>query len=153
MMALVRDVIARHDGWAKETVQQLAEWLREKRLADQQKTVLRGFLIAKSREPEIQQLIDRSLLSTSLDGHLKLLLLEVVERSQLESFPKIWAEQTGRALADKNPAIQFQAIKIVGSHRLNIFDGQLVAIADNTQLPDLPPRKPPTQMAVGFSIA
>lgn len=120
------EVISKHDGWAKEILTLLRQWLNDPKKADQSRmSVLRGVLLAQSKDAEIQKLVADALGNSSLADSMRLLLLEVMQRSTIDSLPTSWQASIGHALEHKNSSVRMQAVRIVQGRKLDAFDNQL----------------------------
>jgi len=111
-------VIGKHKGWAKETLALVRKWLTEPGSVTprQERTaMLRGFLIAQSADKSVQSLVAEVVQSPKTDDAKRLLLLEVMQRSPLRSFPDAWKDSVRTALQSNDPGVQLQGVRLVAS--------------------------------------
>jgi putative heme-binding domain-containing protein len=127
-------VIASHTGWATELVELLRSWLAEPTPSDEQLSMLRGVLLARAGDKEIQQLIGETLAATQSAQAVRLLVWEVVDRAPLVELPADWLPVIERTLAAGSPAEIRQVIAVVNSRNLSQFDSRLAAIAGDPQV-------------------
>ena len=129
-------VIAKHDGWAKETLTLLKKWLKAPRLDANRAAIIRGFLIAQSSDKSVQKLVEESFLSNGgdTDAAKRLLLLDVMQRSTVTAFPAGWKHALRHALHAKQSAVTLQAVRIVRDRELD-FDDLLKPITNDANRP------------------
>lgn len=119
-------IISKHDGWAKETLTLIRKWLNEQATREpgraaprpQRAAALRGFLIAQANDKAVQALVAEMLQSPETTVAKRQLLLEVVQRASLETFPDAWTEAIRTSLKSTNVGVKLQAVRIVGQRRL-----------------------------------
>ena len=81
-------MISRHSGWANQITRIVeAYWLAEPVLSDDRQSALRGVFLAYAKDTSIQNLISQSLASEKSPQWTKLLLLDVIGRSELGTIP------------------------------------------------------------------
>ncbi|MFQ5733117.1 MAG: c-type cytochrome [Planctomycetaceae bacterium] len=129
-------IIAKHDGWAKQTLTLPKKWLQTPKLDANRAAIVRGFLIAQSADKSVQKLVGESFLSHGgdTDTAKRLLLLDVMQRSSVTPFPAAWKHALRRALPAKQSAVTLQAVRIVRDRELN-FDDLLKPITENARQP------------------
>jgi putative heme-binding domain-containing protein len=127
----VLEVIARHDGWASEALALVKEWMTDPQTDDSRQAVLRGFLIARAAEPEVQQLVAESLANSEVSAPARLALLEVMSRAAVETWPAVWNDSLRGALAQSDEDLRLQALRVVASRNLDAFDTELATLADS----------------------
>ncbi len=125
-------VISRHEGWAGETMSLLRGWLTQSELGDARSAVLRGFLLAQANDPEIQQLVAESLTSALSSRKLRLLMLEVIDRSTIGPLPEVWLVKLEAILLDGDDSEKLQTVRILQAHGIDRFDARLAAIAGDS---------------------
>ena len=129
-------VIGSRTGWAGETLELLRGWLTESKLTAQRRSVLRGFLLAQSKDPSIQQLVAGTLKRPAeVPQSLRLLLLEVIDRSAVQRLPEVWVESLQQALLSGTPEVRLQAVRIIHNRGLERFDRQLRRMAGEKKWP------------------
>jgi len=129
----VLDVISRHEGWAGEALALIKDWLRDPQIDDGRQAVLRGFLIARASESDVQRLVADSLASSEVSAPLKLALLEVMSRAAVDPFPVPWTESLRGALALRDEELRLQALRVIAARRVAAFDAELAALAASSR--------------------
>lgn len=132
MQKAVLDVIARHDGWAGEAFALIQDWIDDPQLDDSRQSVLRGFLIARAGEPDVQQLIAGALANPTAPAASRLALLEVMSRAAVDQFPAVWTAALRGALTQSDDELRLQALRVVASRNLADFDAELAGLAGAT---------------------
>ena len=79
--------------WAKESFGLLCRWLEEDNADAERQELLRGMLSAFGTEPEVQDLIARTLRKEKTSPALVLLLLETIPRMPLDRLPSTWTAE------------------------------------------------------------
>jgi len=125
----VLDVISRHEGWAGEALALIKDWIRDPQIDDGRQAVLRGFLISRASEPEVQQLVSESLASSEVSASLKLALLEVMSRAAVDPFPAAWTETLRGTLAQRDEELRLQALRVIAARNVETFDAELTKLA------------------------
>lgn len=92
------EVITRHEGWSGEIIRLLSDWLKSTDLTSSQQAMARGALLAFIKEDQIQTLMADALAAPSTPPAVKQLLLEVIQRSALESLPTSWQQALSQLL-------------------------------------------------------
>lgn len=133
----VLDVIARHDGWAGEALALIRDWVHDPAVDVNRHAVLRGFLIARAAEPDVQQLVAESLTDRDVPLQTRLALLEVLSRAAVDPFPAAWTDPLKGTLAESNDGLRLEAIRVIAARNLDVFDTELAALAAS---PTEPPR-------------
>lgn len=128
-------IIGSREGWAGETLTLLRGWLNENELPAEREAVLRGFLLAQSRDRGIQRLVSDALNRPSASDALRLLLLDVVYRSPAPELSDVLIASLQRGIVLGSPAVRLQSIRIVHDRGLTSFDGQLRRMAGEENQP------------------
>lgn len=116
-------VIAKHKGWAKETLVVIRKWLKEPGSVTPQRTaMLRGFLVAQANDKDVQELVANTLSDSRNDAGKQLLAMEVIQRAPVEKFPANWTRAVKSALNAKEAAVKLQAVRIAGERNLPLDD-------------------------------
>ena len=138
------DVISRHAGWGDQISQLSTRWLAEPQLSEDRQSSLRGVLLAFAKDASIQQLMAESLARGETPRWAKLLLLEVVGRSELRALPPAWQAPLLEALRSNDAATARAAVTAIGALNQSLDDNsvmgqaELLALArDDKQPPDL----------------
>jgi putative membrane-bound dehydrogenase-like protein len=123
------EVISRHADWAEEITGLVGSWLAAGEIPAEREAALRGALLAFAKDPEIQKLVGDALVRAETPAGTRLLLLEVMARSELEEFPSSWYEAVASSLRSRDPRVLRQAVVTIaacGEHR---FDQRLASLA------------------------
>jgi putative membrane-bound dehydrogenase-like protein len=126
-------IIGSHDGWATETLSLLRGWLQENKLSPERETVLRGFLLAQSKDRSIQRLIADAFNRPGAPVALRLLLLDVIYRAPVTELSDIVVAALQRAIVLGSPEVRLQAIRVIHDRGLESFDRQLRRMAGEQQ--------------------
>ncbi|MBW3540158.1 MAG: HEAT repeat domain-containing protein [Planctomycetes bacterium] len=129
------EIIGRHEGWARETLDLLRGWLAEAALPAEREAVLRGVLLAQSGDEAVQQLVAEALSASSTAAPVRLLLLEVVQRSPVETLPARWLEVLRQILESGSADERTMIAQIVQDRAIDRFDARLTAIATGASEP------------------
>lgn len=129
------EVIERREGWATETVSLLSGWLADANLSAERTTMVRGALLAFCRDPKLQSLVSESLAKSSTPPSVRLLLLEVMARSDLSELPEAWQTQLAAQLQSNDTQVVRQAVATVAARGGDRFDATLSDLARDTARP------------------
>ncbi|MBI2825496.1 MAG: HEAT repeat domain-containing protein [Planctomycetia bacterium] len=124
------DVIARHPAWAGEIVGLLAEWLGAADLSEERSALLRGALLAFAGDAEVQDLIGKALADPLATRPSRLLLLEVIARSDVRDVPARWTAAIRRGLDSDDAEESRQAVIAAAEKGDTACDERLLAIAE-----------------------
>lgn len=129
------EVIQRREGWAAETVGLMQSWLAAPKLSADRQAMARGALLAFRRDAATQDLVARVLADKGTPADARLLLLEVVARSEMdaEQLPCGWVEPLAAALADADRRIVRQAVAVIAATGVRRFDQRLLDVAGDQQ--------------------
>jgi putative heme-binding domain-containing protein len=128
-------VISRHEGWAKDTLGLLRNWLQSDRRTPEQERSLIGALLAFSAQDTVQNLVVELFVDLKTTVPTRLLLLSVLSRCRLDPLPSAWLNLLRRAIEQDDLALKQEAVAVVKVRNLDRFDSQLVALSRNDALP------------------
>jgi putative heme-binding domain-containing protein len=131
----VLEVISRHDGWAGEALALVQDWVRDPEADVNRQAVLRGFLIARAGEPEVQQLVAEALANPDVPLQSRLVLLEVVGRSAVDPVPASWTDALRSTLAQRDDELRLQSLRVIAARNLDAFDAELASLAGSEAEP------------------
>ena len=126
----VLDVIARHEGWAREAFALVQDWIDDPQADDSRVSILRGFLIARSSEPDVQQLVADSLASPAVPLHSQLALLEVMSRAAVDDWPVPWNDSLRKMLSQADQDLRLQSLRVIAARNLEEFDAELTVLSE-----------------------
>jgi putative membrane-bound dehydrogenase-like protein len=129
------EVIERHEGWSAETVSLLGTWLSDPQLSAERSVMVRGALLAFSREAKVQKLVADTLASPTTPPAARLLALEVIARCDLSELPAEWLGQLSKQFASRDPQVLRQLVATVAARGGDHFDPQLLTLARNSSAP------------------
>lgn len=109
------DVIARHSGWANQITQVSKKWLADPELSEDRRSALRGVLLTFISDDSVQELVAHSLAHKETPKWTRLLLLDVIARSDLNSLPHSWKQPLLSTLASDNADTVRAAIEAIAA--------------------------------------
>ncbi|MBI1900978.1 MAG: HEAT repeat domain-containing protein [Planctomycetia bacterium] len=137
LQATALEIISMHEGWSGEILSLLRTWLAEDKPPPQDRAaLLRGALLAFCKDVKVQSLVAEALHRPATRRDVRLLLLEVISRSELEPLPEAWFAQLGRALKGDDPAMVSAAIAAINGASEGRFDARLLEIAAGESYPN-----------------
>ncbi|MBX3449629.1 MAG: c-type cytochrome [Planctomycetaceae bacterium] len=116
------EVIARHPGWAAETLALLKTWIAEPDLNADRANALRGFLLAQLNDAAVQEFLAQTLRAPDTSNGVRALLWEVLQRSTLAAWPESFHPLLAEALGSPNGDVVLAALRIVTQRSLTGFD-------------------------------
>jgi putative heme-binding domain-containing protein len=122
-------VISRHEGWARDTLGLLRDWLRSARRSPEQERSLTGALLAFSGEKNVQNLVAELFAEPKTTVSTRLLLLSVLGRCRIEQLPASWLEVLRQAIEQDELSVKRGAVAVVKLRNLNRFDRQLADLS------------------------
>lgn len=120
-------------GWSQQTFGLLETWLEAEDLSRQRRDALRGALRAMESDPKIQQLIGRILTDPNASLPARVLLLNVVAASELETLPDDWHRAVSVALGSPKSELVHPAIHATGRLGAQKHGESLLAVARDGQ--------------------
>jgi len=129
------EVVSRHKGWAGEIVGLLGKWLEDHKLPAERRAALRGVLVAFSGDARLQQLIADTLANPQTPSPARLLLLEVMARSEIKPWPEPWSEPLEKSLRARDNREVGQAVAAAAASHLRRFYRQLQSVAADPDRP------------------
>jgi putative heme-binding domain-containing protein len=128
-------VISRHEGWARDTLGLLRNWLSSNNRSPEQERSLTGALLAFSGEKNVQRLVAELFAEPKTSAPTRLLLLGVLARCRLEQLPPAWLDVIRQGIEYDDTAVQREAVAVVKIRNLDRFDTQLADLAHKETLP------------------
>ncbi len=127
LLAAALDVISRREGWADQLVAIAGRLLTQKELTDAEQSLLSGALVGLAKNDQVQSLVGEKLASADTTQSTKLLLLDVIGRSDLRPIPDAWVKPLKSLLTEVDGSLTHAAVVTVsGSDQ---FDEPLTALA------------------------
>jgi putative heme-binding domain-containing protein len=128
-------VISRHEGWAKDTLGLLRNWLCSDGRTPEQERSLIGALLAFSGQVTVQNLVADIFADQKTTVPTKLLLLSVLTRCRLDTLPSSWLHLLRQAIERRDQTLIREAVAVAKVRNLDQFDTQLVTLSRNDALP------------------
>jgi putative heme-binding domain-containing protein len=128
-------VISRHEGWAKDTLGLLRNWLRSDRRTPEQERSLIGALLAFSAQDTVQNLVAELFADQKTTVPTRLLLLSVLSRCRLDTLPSSWLHLLRQAIEQQDQTLIREAVAVVKVRNLDQFDTQLATLSRNHGVP------------------
>jgi putative heme-binding domain-containing protein len=128
-------VISRHEGWARDTLGLLRDWLASSSRSAEQERSLTGALLAFSGEKNVQTLVAELFADPKTSVPTRLLLLGVLARCRLDQLPPAWLDVIRQGIGHDDPAVKREAVAVVKMRDLDRFDAQLADLARKDTLP------------------
>ena len=129
------DVFEARPGWARESLGLLRRWLEEDNADAERRELLRGMLSAFGTEPEVQDLIARTLRRDKTSPALALLLLETIPRVPLDRLPSTWVAELRWRLDSGDERIVRQAVECLRDGKVAEFAPVLLKLAADPNRP------------------
>jgi putative membrane-bound dehydrogenase-like protein len=124
-------VVTARQGWAKEILGLLREWLAQKAVPADRQDSLRGTLVAFCKDAEVQHLVAEALRRPETSLETRLLLLEMMARVPLRDLPAAWTRELGTALDGADERVTRQALETIRARNLSGFDAALRHLAED----------------------
>jgi putative heme-binding domain-containing protein len=128
-------VISRHEGWARDTLGLLRDWLLSARRSPEQERSLTGALLAFSGEKNVQSLVAEVFANPKTSVPTRLLLLSVLGRCRIEQLPPSWLALLRQAIEQEDPSVQRAAVAVMKLRNLEQFDRQLADLSRKESTP------------------
>jgi putative heme-binding domain-containing protein len=127
LLAASLDVISRRQGWADELVTLSRKLLEQKELSESEQSLLSGALVGLAKNDKVQAIVGEKLAAADTTVATKLLLLDVIGRSDLRPIPTAWVEPLKSLLTEVDGSLTHAAVvTVTGSDQ---FDETLRALA------------------------
>jgi putative heme-binding domain-containing protein len=129
------NVISRHEGWARDTLGLLRNWLLKARRSPEQERSLTGALLAFSGEKNVQRLVADVFANPRTSVPTRLLLLSVLGRCRIEQLPPSWLAVLRQAIEQEDPSVQRAAVAVMKLWTLDHCDRQLGELSRKEHAP------------------
>jgi putative heme-binding domain-containing protein len=116
-------ILQMHPEWSKEAATLVNALLPRKGLGDEEKSTLRGLLLAFQNDRAIQDAVGRELAAGSL------FVLETVARTALPDLPRSWRAGLARCVAHPDPEIRFEVARTAAVLQLPELDELMAHLA------------------------
>jgi putative membrane-bound dehydrogenase-like protein len=132
----VLDVLERHEGWAGETTELLGAWLDEPQPTEAQLAATQSVLLRFSCDARVQALVTAALAKESTSAAARIMLLEVVGRSDLSELPSEWRRELGRSLDSREPPVVRAALAALNGRDAAELDPAIERVAKWGDMPN-----------------
>ena len=122
-------VITSRPGWSNEIFGLVRQWLAEQSLEEVRQELLKGVLVAFSRDPGTQDLMAAALRDEKTSEAMRLLVLEAMARALPERVPPTWLAEARWALDSKEERVVRQAVALLRAAGCADFDDALLRLA------------------------
>jgi len=129
------EVLGRHQEWSAEITYRVDKWLKKPALSEDEIFMLRGAVTAFAAEPQMQELVGRSLQEEKLLKRVRFALLESIGNSELDTLPTAWHDGIAQSLATSQSDEVEQALITVRATRSEAFDTELSALVRDADRP------------------
>jgi putative membrane-bound dehydrogenase-like protein len=129
-------VLEHRPGWARNMVGSLRRRLACDGLGKKGQEELRNQLLAFARDPDVQDLIARTLRAEKTPAATRLLLLEVITRAPLERLPTTWVAELRWSLEHPDERVVHQAVAALRGAGTADCDRALLAVAGDEARPE-----------------
>jgi putative heme-binding domain-containing protein len=92
LLTAALDVISRREGWADQLVTIASKLLAQPQLSDSEQSLLSGALVGLAKNDKVQSLVAEHLARTDVPIVTRLLLLDVISRSDVHPLPEAWKQ-------------------------------------------------------------
>jgi len=132
----VIEVLNRHDGWAAESLGVFSEWLTADEMSRGRRGLLGRYLLEHFAQPEFQAFIAESLSDSATTDAGRVVLLEVMERACRQGVPAELSPPLRAALGNDDPAVRYQAVRVVLAAPGSDFIAAVRPLAGETEASD-----------------
>jgi putative membrane-bound dehydrogenase-like protein len=122
-------VITSRPGWSNEIYGLVRAWLGERSLEEVRQDLLKGVLVAFSRDAAMQDLMAGALRDEKTGDPMRLLILEAMARGLSERAPATWLAEARWALDAKDDRVVRQAVALLRAAACGDFDDALLRLA------------------------
>ncbi|MFK5973968.1 MAG: HEAT repeat domain-containing protein [Flavobacteriaceae bacterium] len=128
-------VALHHLDWADIVVDFLKRHLDAKKLTKEEESSLSNLMIKFSADVQIQNYITAQLANKDLALSKKLLLIDVINHSDVREFPEIWIRQLRSLLRNRDHEIRAAVLNLIKSRRIPVLNNELIQIVEDPKLP------------------
>jgi putative membrane-bound dehydrogenase-like protein len=122
-------VVTSRPGWSNEIFGLVKQWIAEKSLDEERQDLLKGVLVAFSRDVAMQDLMARTLREEKASDAARLLILEAMARALPEKYPSTWLAEARWSLEARDERIVRQAVAVIRAAGAADFDEAMIRIA------------------------
>jgi putative membrane-bound dehydrogenase-like protein len=124
-------VASHHTDWAPEVLAFVEQGLRAETFTREDSAGTEEVLLAYSSSADSQKLIATLMTEDTSSTELRLFLINVINNTQLSTFPESWNAGIEASLQSKEADVRWAAIELIRSRNLATFDKTLQAMTAN----------------------
>jgi len=128
-------VAMHHLGWADVIAGFLRNNLNSKDLTPDQEASIRNLMIKFSPDVQIQNFITSQLNNNNLTLAKRVLLLDVINHSDVKKLPDSWVKQLGNLLRSNDHEIRSEVLNLIKSRRISVLNNDLNQIVQDEKTP------------------
>ena len=128
-------VALHHPGWADIVVDFLKGHLNSKDLTTEEETSMSNLMIKFSLNNQIQNFITTQLDNKNLALSKRLLLIDVINHSDVKKLPESWVKQLGKLLHSSDPEIRSAVLNLIKSRSISVLNHDLNQIVQDPKTP------------------
>jgi len=127
------ELLARHPEWADRACDLLRGWIDQTDISDEQRTGLRGLVLAFQNQPTVQELAAAAIINRDgkTPGAQRSHLLAVLAESTLGELPQSWTMAVASALDDADRDVRLSAVRTAAVLQLAALDERIIKLADS----------------------
>ncbi len=122
-------VASHHPEWAGEMASFLSTRLKGSAFSSEENRLFEDILISFSKDQEMQTFMARQL--TSGSPGQKLFIMEAMGKSEIKDLPKIWIDEIGNQLNEKNVGIQSKSLELIRLRKIKSLTPELIKVSEN----------------------
>jgi putative membrane-bound dehydrogenase-like protein len=128
-------VLGKHSAGAAGLIGLARKWLAEPELSEERASVLRGVLLARIRDKEVQAYLGETLADAATPAPTRTLLWDVAHQSGVDPLPESWIVAAGKTLADGTGPARAQVLSLLQGNGAASLDEPVGRLADDVQVP------------------
>lgn len=117
-------IAARHPSWSRSIVSLVDSLLNQSNTLSSYQEDLTTLLMAFCENPEVQNLIVDRVRSNRISD-VRLFLLEIMKKSGVSEFPKVWKDLLRDLFNDSNTELKHASLQLIESRRLEGFEHEI----------------------------
>ena len=130
------EIMNSREGWSKEILALLKDWILKPELSETEQVILRGSLLAHAKDQSLQELVASSLKNSDVTKGTKAILMEVVYRTSLSTLPENWMASIKEILVGSDDQLKLAAVRVLYSRKITSLNSELNAIIGDKKSSD-----------------
>ncbi len=127
-------LLGKHSSGAAGLIGLAKKWLAEPELSEERSGVLRGVLLARIGDKEVQAYLGQALADAATPAPTQTLLWDVVHQSGVEPLPESWLAAAAKTLTEGTGAARSQVLSLLQGKSAATLDSAVARLADDAQL-------------------